>query len=242
MHLKITKKSFAEAEFDKMQIVIEEGKNFVVRTEHLEKRPRVSVQYEIDLPASVDLADVITSNGSIKLNGTSGDASVIASNGSIEVKDHTGDINARTSNGKIEADNLEGSIEAATSNGRIDLEGIAGSASANTSNGSIDISGCKLITEARTSNARIELEIVEMNDDLDVVTSNGKVILEISAHLNADLTASTNNSKIIWDHPRLNTEIVKNNYVKGKLGAGGYHLDIRTSNANIYLESLEELF
>jgi hypothetical protein len=242
MNIRITKKANEESEFEKVKLIIDEGSNFSVRTEHLEKKPKVSVEYEINIPANVDLDEIVSSNGFVKLTGTSGNTSVLTSNGFIEIKDHTGNILTRTSNGRIEVNGLKGEIKAVTSNGRIDLEDISGSASANTSNASIEITNCPSVTSARTSNAIIELEIVELADDLEVVTSNAKVKLEISAHLDADLMASTNNGRIIRDLPRLETETEKNNYLKGKLGKGGHLLDIRTSNANIYLETLEDLF
>lgn len=242
MTVKVTKKAKERSELENVKIVIEEGSNFTITTEHLKKNPKVVVNYVINIPSTVDLDEVTSSNGYINLEGSSGNAAILTSNGSIEVQDHEGDLQMRTSNGLIAASHINGNVIAVTSNGRIELENVSGSAAANTSNASIEISQCPLITEARTSNARIELELVKMQDDLQVITSNAKILLDVSANLDADLIASTNNGKINWDHPRLNTEKVRNDYLKAKLGKGGYLLDIRTSNANIYLETLEDLF
>lgn len=242
MNINITKKANEKSEFEKVKIIIEEGSDFSVKTEHLEKKPKVAVEYVINIPDYVDLDEIISSNGSVELEGTSGNATILTSNGSVDIREHTGNIEIRTSNGKITGYDISGNVSAASSNGRVDLQGITGSASAITSNATIDISNCPLVTTARTSNARIELEILEMQNDLEVTTSNGKIILEISAQLDADLMASTNNGRIIHDLPRLNSQTVKSNYLKGKLGKGGYSLDIRTSNANILLETLEDLF
>jgi len=243
LDVKITKKTkLDDDELDKVEIIIKEGNDFSVTTEHLKRNPKVTVTYEINVPEFMELSKLVTSNGAIILEGTAGEANILTSNGRISIKDHEGNLILRTSNGAIDVADIDGKVNGSTSNGRIELDNISGEVIANTSNGSIEIMRCPVLSKVNTSNARIELEILELQSDLDVVTSNGSINLYISANVDADIEASTNNGKIKTNHPRLNTDRVSKNYMNGKLGKGGFKLNIQTSNSYINLENLEELF
>jgi len=242
LFVKIRKRSrSSQEELDKVVINFEEGQQFSIVTEHLEKNPKVAVTFDLFIPDGMLIRRVVTSNGAIELDGCSGDAELMTSNGSIEVEEHEGDLILRSSNGRIEAEDISGATDASTSNGRIDLEKITGAVSATTSNGSVEISSCPLITDIHTSNARIEAEILQINSDLDIRTSNGKIILYISSNVDSEVEASTNNGRITSDHPRLKIDTSSKEYIKGKLGSGGKNLMLRTSNSNIQIYILEEL-
>jgi len=243
LHLKRTKKTgIDEDEFEKVKVTVKEGADFSVITEHLEKNPKVSVSFEISIPKSMKLSEIVTSNGTIKLENTIGEADLISSNGSVNIEDHQGDLIIRTSNGAIDINNVTGKVSGYTSNGSIDLENISGEVIANTDNGSVEIKGCPLLSKVYTSNARIELEILQLDSDLDVITSNGSINLYISESVNAEVKASTSNGGISSNHPGLNTENVSRNHLYGKLGSGGRKLFVQTSNSSIRLETLEEIF
>jgi len=242
MRVKITKATkYDEEELQKVDIVIQEGKEFSISTEHLTRDPRVSVNYTIGLPEEIELDNIITSNGSITINNTSGNCELLTSNGALNINNHQGNILGKTSNSAIIAEDITGKFKATTSNSHIIIDNVNDEVSAKSSNGRIEISQCPVITEVHTSNGRIELEIINLKDDLDIITNNSKISLKISSRLNANISANTTNGKISNDLPGLTTDKISADNLSGQLGSGGYLLRIRTSNSNIYLESLDEL-
>jgi hypothetical protein len=242
MRVKITKATqYDEVELQQVEIVIEEGEEFSIATEHLSRNPRVQVNYTIDLPEEMELDNIVTTNGSITINNTSGNCELLTLNGSLNIKNHQGDILGETSNSDIIAEEVQGKLNATTSNSRIIIDNVTDAVSAKTSNGSIKITQCPVLSEVLTSNGRIELEIIELQNDLDIITNNSKIRLQFSSRLDADIRASTTNGKISTDLPGLTADKINADHLSGQLGSGGYLLRIQTSNSNIYLESLDEL-
>ncbi|MEW5785181.1 MAG: DUF4097 family beta strand repeat-containing protein [Bacillota bacterium] len=131
-----------------------------VETEYLKRNARVSVMYQIRVPANVSVSIVETSNGSINIQGVSGD------------------LIAETSNGSVEIRNVDGSVRAATSNGKIDITGVAGVQEVKTSNGSISVEMPQITgdTSIRTSNGSIKVYLADdLDANLEADTSNGKI-------------------------------------------------------------------
>lgn len=158
----IKKTRRGEAELEKVRIEVSTAGEMVVETKYVKKDARVSVDYEIKIPASVLVGHVDNSNGSIEIEGTKGDAT------------------ATTSNGKIIVRNVDGWISATTSNGKIQITGTTGILKAETSNGSIEaeISNVKDHADITTSNGSIKLWIFpELNADVEMRTSNGKLAI-----------------------------------------------------------------
>ena len=197
------------------------GKNgCTIETIHLKKNPKVSVNYEIKLPKFVQLADIRSSNGLVRVTDANGDAEIKTSNGNIEVFDHKGNIYADTSNSRVELVNVQGSVKADTSNGKIRLY--------KTSE----------IISARTSNSKIEAQIIKLSNDVVFKTSNGSVTLEVSPELNADIDAETSNSRIVFNDLEVTTGNFSKSELEGRLGSGGKEIRVRTSNGKIVFNNL----
>ena len=210
-----------KGELDKVEIEVSTDGDMEIRTKYLKKRARVSVDYEIKVPANVIVGRLESSNGRLDLVGTKGPSVLKTSNGRIDVEDAEGDIDAETSNGRIEIENVSGYVNARTSNGRIKITGTAG------------------ISRIRTSNGRIKVEIPDIKgDEVEIKTSNGSVDVYISPDLNADIELDTSNGKISLHDIKLEVSELKKTYVKGKLGEGGVRISVDTSNGNIKLYKL----
>jgi hypothetical protein len=201
-HLEVSavKKSWMPGEINLVEIKVTENKNFVVRTESLERNPRVSVNYEILVPSGISVKLLETSNGNINVQGAAGNVTAVTSNGSIKIVDVDGFVTARTSNGKIEVSGVSGLLGLRTSNGNIEAEaaGIGKDVEVTSSNGSISLliaSAVDADVEARTSNGKItiyNLQFVSSEMDsnymkgrlgsggsrLFIKTSNGSIKLD----------------------------------------------------------------
>jgi len=160
----IKKTYLNEDELKKVEIIINrENDEFNIKTEYLTKNPKVSVSYEIKVPFGILVNDILTSNGKISLQGTTGNSILKTSNGKIFVRNVDGIINAKTSNGKISILETKGIIQALTSNGKIEVE------LPDIIEQDIDIS---------TSNGAIKIYLSpETNAELEMKTSNGKISL-----------------------------------------------------------------
>jgi DUF4097 and DUF4098 domain-containing protein YvlB len=147
---------------------------------------------------------------------------VSTSNGAIDISDVKGDIIASTSNGGIFIDNVDGFVQASTSNGKIEIE---------------DTTGVKDLT---SSNLGIEAEIFDFQDNIEIRTSNGGIILYINSTLNADLDITTSNGYITIDSDLdLILSLSEEKHKGGQLGDGGDKIEIHTSNGNIKIYELD---
>ena len=123
---------------------------------------------------------------------------------------------ARSVNGDIDATGLAGDVVAHTVNGDIGVS-TTGAVSANTVNGSID---------AAFSGGSVR-------DDLEFETVNGRIVLEISGDINADVRASTVNGGLETDFPLTVRGRWGPKRIEGTIGDGGPRLTLSTVNGGI---------
>jgi len=155
---------------------------------------------------------VQTSNGRVYIGGFEiGELTVQTTNGRVYVDDIVGNVDIRTSNGRIYASNIVGEMfEVRSSSGRLNLIDITGNIRGETSNGAIYF-----------NNPTIE-------QDINLITSNGRVIISLDEKPeNASFRLQTTNSRIsLFGYQNERWEI----------GDGRYEIDIRTSNGRITVE------
>jgi len=158
---------------------------------------------------------------------------------SIKIPFNTTIDSLTTTNGGIQVSNVKGNLSTVSSNGAITIENVNGIVSVTTSNAHIDIQNVTGIGNLRTSNAAVDTEIQSISSDVDIETSNGAVTVYINPLLNATLEMTTSNADIQLQGIALNTSLLEDTHVIGALGSGGKKIDIRTSNAHIYVYKLE---
>jgi hypothetical protein len=125
---------------------------------------RVSVNYEVKVPAGVNLGKIKSVNGDVTLSGPLGSVNASTTNGRVELEGASGKIDLSTTNGSIEASGIRGVLEAGTTNGSIflGLDALEDEVKAKTVNGSITLrfqSGrIDADLEARTVNGKIQFD------------------------------------------------------------------------------------
>jgi hypothetical protein len=144
-----------------------------------------------------------------------------------------------THNGYINISDVKGDVVASSTNGQIIMKNVDGYVTATTSNGRIKITGTSGIKTVKTSNSQIEVEIYDLEDTTDIITSNSRITALLLPTLNMTLDAQTSNSQITIQGINLNVSTMENTHVVGKLGTGEKHLTLRTSNSGITISSLE---
>ena len=228
-----------EKEFEKIEIKILQEEDIVVKTVHLKKNARVSVNYKIKIPKSLPIASISSSNGKVIISDCSGDIEISTSNGSIVLTDHKGNGDLQTSNGFIKASKLKGDYECISSNGKISLHSISGKVNARTSNGAIEIVDVEEIISAHTSNGKIVAELKQVNEDIDFVTSNSSIVLYLDRELDCELNASTSNSNIEIHDLNVNMNQLSKSSLTGRMGKGGPTIYASTSNGGIDIKNLK---
>jgi hypothetical protein len=159
--------------------------------------------------------DLHTSNGAITVQGINGSGVLETSNGAIDIFNVKGDFRGGTSNGALDIDGIEGSAELRTSNGAIDVRNAVGEVDLQSTNGRVSFYG--------------ELSAGGNNR---MVTSNGRVDVELPGSPSVSLDASTSNGEINITLP-ITTSLVEKDHIVGTIGGGEADLYIRTSNGDV---------
>jgi hypothetical protein len=159
--------------------------------------------------------DIDTSNGAVELHGMEGAGTLRTSNGKIVLKDVKGAYDGTTSNGAIEIGTMEGTCVISTSNGSVDLWDVKGEVEVESSNGEIWFSG------EMTAGTRSRL-----------VTSNGKVDVELFGMPSVSLDAKTSNGVVTCELV-ITATLTREDHLVGTIGAGEAELYIRTSNGDV---------
>ena len=159
--------------------------------------------------------DIDTSNGAVELHGMEGAGTLRTSNGKIVLKDVKGAYDGTTSNGAIEIGTMEGTCVISTSNGSVDLWDVKGEVEVESSNGEIWFSG------EMTAGSRSRL-----------VTSNGKVDVELFGTPSVSLDAKTSNGVVTCELV-ITATLTREDHLVGTIGAGEAELYIRTSNGDV---------
>jgi hypothetical protein len=223
----------------KIDIVSDPGSLRIRVRRPVENNCNCGAKFSLHVPRKAVLDEIVTSNGSIRLESVAGDSRLRTSNGSVRVWSVDGNLVVQTSNGGVDLDKFSGSADLRTSNGRIKATGVKGSFSAVTSNSSVDaelgsIDGNHPVV-ARTSNGSVNLTLDSFKgNEIRATTSNGSVNLRLPAGIGADLRASTSNGSITSDLEVATKEFSKT-HMAGRIGAGGGLIDITTSNGNVRL-------
>ncbi|KAB1194748.1 DUF4097 family beta strand repeat protein [Haloferax sp. MBLA0076] len=173
----------------------------ITRVVRDEDSGRVVVDIEVRVPSDFPVTHASSSNGSIDVQGTTGDLEARTSNGSVTVRRLDGFAELTTSNGSITAFDVSGLDGVRTTNGSIevDVRSIRDDTSIETSNGSvaaalagdldaelvaqtatgsIDTSGLSL-TGGDVSRTRVTGTLGDGGPTLTVSTSNGSIELSL---------------------------------------------------------------
>ncbi|MCX6561182.1 MAG: DUF4097 family beta strand repeat-containing protein [Candidatus Aminicenantes bacterium] len=132
---------------------------------------RISVDYEIKVPAGVRLELVRSTNGDVELIGKFGEVAASSTNGNVRLEGAAGPAVLDTTNGDIVARDIRGSVKADTTNGGITLtvDGLKDNVTADTTNGSIRVKLLGTVNarlEARTTNGHIDVAVPVTIKDL----------------------------------------------------------------------------
>ena len=140
----------------------------------------------------------------------------------IEVPDGL-TVSVKTMNGTVRLDNVNGKITAATTNGNVTGNAITGAVQGSSVNGSV------------------AMNLDEVKGDVNLLTVNGAVRMEMPATADVELQATTVNGGVSVDDRLTFADVEKNNRsnfgpptsFRGRLNKGGPRVTLQTTNGPV---------
>ena len=234
---------------------IEQHGNFI-KIGHLEDRElqrNISISYEIVTPAETRLRSssgsgeqtmeglrgpVEASSGSGHLKLTNIGDMVRASTGSgrISLEGVKGNVHASTGSGEITATDVAGGLHASTGSGSVTLRQTApGDVEVSTGSGTLQLEGVHGAVRANTASGNILVE-GEGQDSWRLSTASGNVTVRLPGQQGFTLHAHTVSGNVHTDREMTVQGTLGKHELEGKVGGGGFLLDVSTVSGSIRVE------
>lgn len=163
--------------------------------------------------------------------------------GSIRIEGVHGRLELRTGDGSIRAMDVGGQLVLATGDGSVTVDNAEGELDVDTGDGSVSLSGKLDVVKVHTGDGSITFRVesgTSMKGDWSMTTGDGGIALYLPPDFAAELDAHTGDGAIRNDleiaGDRSDGERTRRT-LKGKLGAGGRTLRIRTGDGTVRLKS-----
>jgi len=184
-----------------------------------------------NLIVTVPLQTAITArsgDGSITIRRVNGKVDLDTDDGSVRVEDVKGDLVVRTADGSVRAREIDGHAKINTGDGSVGVDGVFKSLEVETRDGSIEVT-------ARTGS------VVE--SAWSVTTGDGSIRLEVPEGFSADLDAQSADGRVRVEKRTGQAPVSaerdesERGSARGKLGAGGKPLKLRSGSGSITVKS-----
>ena len=160
--------------------------------------------------------------------------------GAIYASAITGRMELRTGDGSVRLQRVTGDITVSTGDGSVSARELAGLVNVVTGDGSVEMSGQFEEVRARTGDGAIGIDVLPgstMRRRWNVSTGDGSVMMRLPAEFDADLDAHTGDGTIVTSGvevtPRPQNPDQRRRNVRGRIGAGGEELTVRTGDGSI---------
>jgi putative adhesin len=180
-----------------------------------------SARLIVSVPRRVDVS-ARSGDGSIRVDRLEGRLELRTGDGSIRAIDVAGDIVLNTGDGSVTVDGAEGRLELETGDGGVNVTGKLTAVKMHTGDGSI-------VYRAQPGTA--------MSADWDISTGDGSVSLYLPPDFGAELDAHTGDGGIANELDITSRGEVSRRTIRGRLGAGGKLLRVRTGDGSIRLRA-----
>jgi len=181
-----------------------------------------SVRIELRIPTEADF-DVETGDGSVTSQPFHGQLRISTGDGNIDANGLKGDLRLHSGDGHIVASDLDGSLRADSGDGRLEIRGRFDMLNLESGDGSITV-------EAASGS--------KISSDWSLHSGDGSITLRLPDGLNADLDAHTGDGHIDLDFPVTVSGSISGSTIRGKIGAGGAPLTIRTGDGSIHIQKM----
>lgn len=161
--------------------------------------------------------------------------------GSIRADRLEGGITLRTSDGSVKASDIKGQLDVETHDGSITVDDAEGDVRLSTGDGGITTSGRFAALRVRSGDGSVTVRAdrgSEMRSDWAVTTDDGSVAVYLPDAFSADVDAQTGDGTVRSEFDLQGADPDPHRRtLRGKLGAGGNLLRIRTGDGSISLRN-----
>lgn len=197
------------------------------------KRPRTESFRGIGMQRSPSARLIVSVPGTTNIRARSGD-------GSISIDRVNGAIELRTGDGSIRASEVTGELSFDTTDGSVVVERARGRLAVDTGDGSVTVSGRLSVVKLHTGDGSVVYRAdpdSSMTDNWDITTGDGSVSIYLPQGFNGELDARTGDGRIRSDLalPSPGSGENARRTLRGRIGAGGKILRVRTGDGSIKL-------
>jgi DUF4097 and DUF4098 domain-containing protein YvlB len=202
------------------------------------------IEIEVKRPAREVVSFGIGSSPSAKLIVTmprDGNVTARSGDGSIRIDEVRGRLELHTGDGSIRGRDISGQMTFSTGDGSVTLDSANGDLDVDTGDGSVSVSGKLGTVKLHTGDGSITFRAdagTSMKDDWSMTTGDGSISLYLPSDFDAELDAHTGDGSIRSELklPAGGDEDSRRT-LRGKLGAGGKILKVRTNDGSIRLKA-----
>jgi len=172
------------------------------------------------------------------------DCDVIARtrDGSITIERVAGRLDLQTGDGSIKGRELSGTLKVRTEDGTLDFRDVRGQADLETGDGGIVIGGVLSAVRAQTDDGPVTVRAEPgsaVTEAWTIRTGDGSVSIDVPETLGADLDARTSDGRVRVDGLSVaGTVEAERDRLRGRLGAGGLAMTIRSGSGTITLRRI----
>jgi hypothetical protein len=168
--------------------------------------------------------------------------------GSIRIEHVHGRLELKTGDGSIRATDIAGQLTLSTGDGSVTLDDVGGDLDVDTGDGSVSVAGKLATVKLHTGDGSITFRAAagtSMKEDWSMTTGDGGIALYLPSDFGAELDAHTGDGSIrnelgVKAEAEADSDRDRERdrrTLKGKLGAGGKLLRIRTGDGSIRLKT-----
>lgn len=213
----------------------------------------VSISYDILLPVETRLR-AGTGSGNETIDGIRGPLDASTGSGHIRVSNTGGEVRASTGSGGIDLDSVKGGVHASTGSGSVRALRVAGGLRVSTGSGNVMFEQTAPgDVEVQTGSGRVELRnvrgavrahtasgtIVAEGDGTGtwrLGTASGGVTVRLPSQAGFELHVRTVSGNITTDRTLTVQGTLSRRELTGKVGNGGFLLDVSTVSGNIHIQ------
>lgn len=218
-----------------------------------ELQHNISISYELVVPAETRLRsatgsgnqtidgvrgplDTSTGSGHLRASNIGSEVRASTGSGGIELEGVNGGVHASTGSGPIRAMHVAGGLRASTGSGNITFEQTApGDVDVETGSGRVEFRNVRGAVRAHTASGTIVGE-GEGTGTWRLGTASGSVTVRLPSKPGFNLHARTVSGSITTDRALTVQGTIGRRQLNGKVGDGGFLLDVSTVSGNIHVE------
>ncbi len=233
--LKTTKRAKKPEDLNNIKVVVDSSRanQMTITTKHINPKLVGLVEYELIVPASLDIALNILGNGDAHINDVHGAINVVT-NDNIAITNTKKLVSARTlKKGSITIANAAGSVDAQSHQGNIIGENITNSFAAHSISGKVTVA----------------YKTVPSTSSIKLQTTSGNIMLALPTDTNAEIQGHTTHGTIVSDHyitlkpyaTQLNSSAWNKfrKEVDGTLGTGEATIALHSTKGNVRITEIK---